>query len=134
MLSEFRQDRFPILLYHRFVSKDSDLARYPGTESIFTVTANKFEEQIAALANAGYRTISPDQVFDFLVVGKDLPDKPIMITVDDGWRSNIEIMMPILDRYGFGCTIFVTTGREAWIFKKFQGLDRGLNAREVRDL
>jgi peptidoglycan/xylan/chitin deacetylase (PgdA/CDA1 family) len=57
-----------------------------------------------------------------------------MITVDDGWRSNIDIMLPILKKYGFECTIFVTTGPEAWIFKKFQGLDCGLTAAEVHDL
>jgi peptidoglycan/xylan/chitin deacetylase (PgdA/CDA1 family) len=57
-----------------------------------------------------------------------------MITVDDGWRSNIDIMLPILERSGFESTIFVTTGPEAWIFKKFEGHDRGLTAEEVRDL
>ena len=134
MLSEFRHDRFPILLYHRFVSNRSDLARYPGTESIFTVTADRFEEQIATLAKAGYRSVGADQVFAYLTREQELPEKPIMISVDDGWRSNIDIMLPILERHRFGCTIFVTTGPEAWIFKKFQGLDRGLTAAEVRDL
>jgi peptidoglycan/xylan/chitin deacetylase (PgdA/CDA1 family) len=134
MLREFRRDRFPILLYHRFVQEDADLARYPGTEIIFTVTARRFEEQLANLANQGYCSVGPDHVLAFLTEGKLLPERPVMITVDDGWRSDIDIMLPILERYGFGCTIFVTTGPEAWIFKKFQGLDRGLTAEEVRDL
>lgn len=134
MLKEFRRDRFPILLYHRFVRDSSELARYPGTESIFTVTARSFEEQIESLARQGYDSVAPEQILAFLTTSKPLPTKPIMITVDDGWRSNIDVMMPILDRYGFGCTIFVTTGPQAWIFKKFHGLDRGLTAEEVRDL
>ena len=134
MFTEFRHDRFPILLYHRFVSKDSDLARYPGTESIFTVTADKFDEQISALAKEGYRSIDPDQIFAFLTRGQELPEKPILISADDGWRSNIELMLPILEQYGFACTIFVTTGPDAWIFKKFRGLDRGLTAKEVQSL
>lgn len=134
MLREFRSDRFPILLYHRFVRNDADLARYPGTESIFTITASRFEEQIGGIASQGYSSVTPDQVFAFLTKGQALPKKPIMITVDDGWRSNIDIMLPILERYSFGCTIFITTGLNAWIYKKFQGLDRGLAAEEVRDL
>lgn len=134
MLNEFRDDRFPILLYHRFVQSDADLARYPGTENIFTITARKFDEQMASLACRGYRSIGPDQLLGFLTAGALLPARPIMITADDGWRSNIDIMLPILERHGFGCTIFVTTGAEAWIFRKFQGLDRRLTAEDVRHL
>jgi peptidoglycan/xylan/chitin deacetylase (PgdA/CDA1 family) len=134
MLREFRRDRFPILLYHRFVHEDADLTCYPGTEIIFTVTAHRFEAQMASLASHGYRSVDPAQVLAFITDGKPLPERPVMITVDDGWRSNIDIMLPILERYRFGCTIFVTTGPEAWIFKKFQGLDRGLTPEEVRAL
>lgn len=134
MLRELRRDRFPILLYHRFVQDEADLARYPGTEVIFTVTACQFEEQIAYLAHQGYHGVAPDQVLAFLQKGTALPDRPVMITVDDGWRSNVDIMLPILEKYGFGCTIFVTTGADAWIFKKFEGLDCGFTAEEVRDL
>jgi peptidoglycan/xylan/chitin deacetylase (PgdA/CDA1 family) len=134
MLRELRSDRFPILLYHRFVQDTATLAHYPGTEIIFTVTAFQFEEHIASLAQQGYSSVNPNQVFDFLTQGRPLPERPIMITVDDGWRSNVDIMLPILDKYGFQSTIFVTTGPEAWIFRKFQGLDRGLTATEVCDL
>src|SRR5262245_3455829 len=109
MLKRFRRDRFPILLYHRFVQDGADLARYPGTEIIFTVTASRFEAQMASLAAQGYRGVGPDQVLAFLTGGMTLPERPIMITVDDGWRSDVDIMLPILEKYGFGCTIFVTT-------------------------
>jgi peptidoglycan/xylan/chitin deacetylase (PgdA/CDA1 family) len=110
------------------------MARYPGTEVIFTVTAQQFDEHLASLAHQGYRSIDPDQVYAFLTEGKGLPERPVMITVDDGWRSNIDVMLPILECYGFGCMIFVTTGPKAWIFEKFRGLDRGLTGEEVREL
>jgi peptidoglycan/xylan/chitin deacetylase (PgdA/CDA1 family) len=134
MLTEFRRDRFPILLYHRFVHDEGVLTRYPGTEIIFTITAQRFEEQIAILAHQGHQSIDPGEVFDFISKGKALPEKPVMITVDDGWRSNIDIMLPILEKFRFKSTIFVTTGSNAWIYRKFDGLDRGLTAVEVRDL
>jgi peptidoglycan/xylan/chitin deacetylase (PgdA/CDA1 family) len=134
MLREFRRDRFPILLYHRFVHNDTDLARYPGTEIIFTITAQRFEEQMAWLVHQGYTSVDAAQVLAFLTAGQALPERPVMITVDDGWRSNIDIMLPILEQYGLTCTIFVTTGPEAWIFRKFRGLDSGLSAAEVRHL
>jgi len=134
VLREFRRERFPILLYHRFVPEHAALARYPGTEIIFTVTAQQFAAHLARLAQQGYRSVTPEQVCTFLTQGTALPARPVMITVDDGWRSNIDVMLPILDHYHFGCTIFVTTGPDAWIFRKFAGLDRGLTADEVRDL
>jgi peptidoglycan/xylan/chitin deacetylase (PgdA/CDA1 family) len=134
MLNEFQDDRFPGLLYHRFVRSQAELARYPGTENIFTITEGKFEAQMAALAQAGYHGVGPDEVLSFLTQGVALPSRPVLITVDDGWRSNIDIMLPILERHGFACTIFVTTGPQAWIFRKFQGLDRGLTADDVREL
>lgn len=134
MLNELRDDRFPGLLYHRFVESEADLARYPGTENIFTITASKFAAQMEDLARTGHHGVGPDEVFGFLTQGKALPSRPVLITVDDGWRSNVDIMLPVLDRHGFACTIFVTTGPQAWIFKKFQGLDRGLTADEVREL
>ena len=134
MVTEPRAVRFPILLYHRFVRSDADLVRYPGTENIFTITARRFDEQMASLAAQGYRSVDPRQVLAFLTDGSHLPARPIMITADDGWRSNIDIMLPIVRRHGFECTIFVTTGEDAWIFRKFRGLDRRLTAEDVREL
>ena len=58
----------------------------------------------------GNRSIGPDHVLAFLAEGKALPEQPVMITVDDGWHSNIHFMLPILELYGLACAMFVTMG------------------------
>ena len=42
--------------------------------------------------------------------GKGLPDKPVIITFDDGYENLAEYAFPVLQRYGFSATVFVVTG------------------------
>ncbi|MFQ9410017.1 MAG: polysaccharide deacetylase family protein [Evtepia gabavorous] len=77
------------------------------------MTPALFEAQIAALAQAGYTAASPDDLAAYVNQGKALPDKPIVITFDDGYLSNYEYAWPILEKYGMVATIFMvgsTTG------------------------
>jgi peptidoglycan/xylan/chitin deacetylase (PgdA/CDA1 family) len=87
----------PILMYHHITDENSNSV---------TITAENFEAQIAALAEAGYTAISFDELLAYVNEGADLPDKPIVITFDDGYLSNYEIAFPILEQYGMHATIF----------------------------
>jgi peptidoglycan/xylan/chitin deacetylase (PgdA/CDA1 family) len=131
---EFGRPRCPILLYHRFVRREEELARYPGTESIFTITAERFDEQMGQLKRDGYRAIGLREVVDFITRGAPLPEKPVLISVDDGWTSNLDVMIPILRKHDLRAAFFVTTSPEAWIYRKFQGLDGPLSAQHVRGI
>jgi peptidoglycan/xylan/chitin deacetylase (PgdA/CDA1 family) len=131
---EFGGPRCPILLYHRFVRREEELARYPGTESIFTITAQRFDEQLARLTRDGYRPVGLGEVVDFVRHGSPLPEKPVLISVDDGWTSNLDVMIPILRKHQMRACFFVTTSPEAWIYRKFQGLDGPLASEHVRSL
>lgn len=70
------------------------------------VSPVRFEEQMAALKNAGYTAVTPQQLVDYVDKGVPLPEKPIWITMDDGYRSNIEVAAPILERNGLKATIY----------------------------
>ena len=129
---EFAAVRCPILLYHRFVPQASDLARYPGTETIFTITAERFDEQIRYIKDQGYEPIGLQDLFAFLTRKAPLPRKPILITVDDGWTSNFDIMIPILQKHGVRAAFFITTSPSAWIYRKFEGLDRPWSREDLR--
>ena len=131
---EFSRLRCPILLYHRFVRREADLDRYPGTESIFTVTADKLDAQLSFLKAQGYAPVGLAEIDSFLGDCTGLPRRPVAITVDDGWQSNLEIMVPILEKHDVRASFFVTTSPEAWIYKKFEGLDGPLSRDQVRDL
>ena len=70
----------PVLCYHQIrnnISSDSKRAH----DDI--IAPDKFREHIKMLADSGYHTILPDQLYNYLVYGAKLPEKPIMITFDD---------------------------------------------------
>ena len=94
----------PVLMYHHIDQEGNDST---------AMTPALFEAQIAALAQAGYTAVLPDDLAAYVNQGKALPDKPIVITFDDGYLSNYEYAWPILEKYGMVATIFMvgsTTG------------------------
>ena len=90
----------PVLLYHH-LDPEAD-----GSNSM-VVTPETFESQIKALSEAGYTGISIDQMRDYVLYGTPLPEKPVLITFDDGYLSNYEYAFPILQKYNMKATIFV---------------------------
>lgn len=82
--------RIPILMYHR-------IATVPGDRN--SLPAEKFEEQLQYLVSKGYNSISIDQLEGHLVQGKQLPPKPVVLTFDDGYKDNLTVAMPLLEKY-----------------------------------
>ena len=62
------------------------------------------------LHDEGYTTITMDELYDYVAHGKDLPDKPVLITFDDGYIDNYEHALPILKEYNMKATLFMITG------------------------
>lgn len=75
-----------------------------------SVLPQDFDAQMAYLKNNGYQTITPQDLYDNLTNGTELPKKPVLITFDDGYEDNYQNAYPILQKYGFKATIFVITG------------------------
>lgn len=90
----------PILNYHMVDD---------GYENPLVMNTKDFEEQMKYLKEAGYHTINSQQLYAYLYEGAELPDKPIMITFDDGYADNYTKAYPIMKKYGFTGTIFVIT-------------------------
>lgn len=94
----------PVLMYHHIDQKGDDSTN---------ITPELFEAQIAALAQAGYTAVFPDDLAAYVNMGKALPEKPVVITFDDGYLSNYTYAWPILEKYGMVATFFMvgsTTG------------------------
>jgi peptidoglycan/xylan/chitin deacetylase (PgdA/CDA1 family) len=87
----------PVLCYHRFGSKPSQLA----------VTPAAFEAQMDYLAKNGYQVIPLSRLIGFLERGEPVPRKSVVLTIDDGYRSTYEIAFPILRKHGFPATVFL---------------------------
>lgn len=96
----------PILCYHQirdWRAKDSKSAK----DYIVPVAA--FREQMQMLADSGYHTILPDQLYAYLTTGAPLPAKPVMLTFDDGDLDQYTTALPELDKHGFKATFFIMT-------------------------
>lgn len=89
----------PVLMYHHF-------EEYGPCSADSVVSADRFREQLLALKAAGYTAVDPFEIADFVEKGVPLPDKPVLITMDDGYVSNLEIAAPILEECGMKATVF----------------------------
>lgn len=88
----------PVLNYHQINDRD---------ENALTVHTDQFEAQMKYLADNGYHTITPSEMIEAWDNGKELPDKPIIITFDDGYADNYRHAFPILKKYNLKGTIFL---------------------------
>ena len=75
-----------------------------------SIEPEDFDWQMKYLVEHGYHTISPDDLYDFLAGQGTLPDRPVLITFDDGYVDNYTNAYPILKKYNLKATIFVVTG------------------------
>ncbi len=96
--------RLPILMYHR--------VGLPPPEStcrgLFTST-RAFEGHLRLLSRLGYRSVDFDDLAAAIDEGAPLPDKPVMLTFDDGHADNLGVL-PLLRRYDARASIFVLAG------------------------
>lgn len=89
----------PILCYHNF---------NPTKPGSMNLTLERLDSQLHWLKENGFTVIPLQQAVDYLQ-GKDvaLPAKPIVITVDDGWKSAYIYMEPIVLKYNIPVTLFI---------------------------
>ena len=100
--------KIPVLLYHDF------LTTIPNTDPDnfnYINTPQSFEENIKTLLENGYSFISMQELYDANSGKISLPEKPILITLDDGYYSNYEYVYPILKKYNVKASIYVVTDK-----------------------
>lgn len=93
-------------------ANDIPILNYHKVDTLYhalSISPNEFEEQMAYLHDNGYHTITPDQLLDYIQHGKSLPQKPIMLTFDDGYLDNYKNAYPIMKKYGFTATVFIVS-------------------------
>ena len=95
------ENTVPVLNYHQV--NNSRII------SPLTVTNRDFAKQMQYLADNGYHTVTVDELILAWEQGAELPDKPVVITFDDGYVDNYEWAYPILKHYNFKATIFLVS-------------------------
>lgn len=109
----------PVLVYHG-IGESVDR---------FTFSPEGFFDHMNALKREGYSTISLEQFRDWMISGKDVPERSIVVTFDDGRRDSFIEAEPILRALEFRATMFIATGFS--LNKRFENSPYYLNTREV---
>jgi peptidoglycan/xylan/chitin deacetylase (PgdA/CDA1 family) len=102
-LSGVRADGYqivPVLCYHNF----GDQAK---GRMVMAVSA--FREQMQYLKDNGYRVISLRDFLEFTRLGRQIPQRAVVLTFDDGYKSFQQVAHPVLKQLGFTATLFVYT-------------------------
>lgn len=93
----------PVLMYHK-ISTD------PSEEPNHTlISLQKFEEQMRYLAEQGYTTVHMEELAAHMRGERELPEKSVVLTFDDGWQSMLNAL-PVLEKHRFKATFFLVTG------------------------
>lgn len=96
--------RVPILMYHYIsdLPPDADVYRRD-----LTVRPEVFAGHLDYLKQQGYSTVRLADIYETLTTGKPLPEKPIVLTFDDGYKDAYTNVLPMLLEYGFVGEFFV---------------------------
>lgn len=90
----------PVLMYHSINYEKNNILRVPK---------DKFAAEMKWLYDNGYTTLSLDEVCDAVSNKKEVPEKSVVLTFDDGYKDNYESAFPVLKQYNFKATVFMIT-------------------------
>lgn len=92
----------PVLCYHQFTAQ-------PRTAHQLELSASAFESQIKYLRENNFVILSFADLEAILQNNRPIPEKSVVITIDDGYRSVYDIAWPILEKYRVPATLFIYT-------------------------
>ena len=105
--------RIPILNYHSISSGGTNLFLK------FTLHPDTFKQHMKLISNQGYTPITVGGYAQLVKSSSLLPDKPVILTFDDGFADFYSAAFPILQEYNFPATLFVVTdhidGTSRWL-------------------
>ncbi len=90
----------PIIMYHSILKDSSRSGKY-------VVTPKTLENDMKYLKDNGYETITMSRLIDYVKNKTPLPEKPIILTFDDGYLNNQTYLLPLLEKYDMNAVISV---------------------------
>ncbi len=105
-LRTLNRQKLLIICYHRVLKLED--AGIPEAIDMFS-HVDTFREHMKFLSSH-YTPVSEQDVIDAFYNGKHLPDFPVWVTFDDGYRDNYTLAYPVLKEYGIPATFFISTG------------------------
>lgn len=102
----------PILMYHYIRTPPSKYVDRVGYN--LSVSPQDFELQMDWLGSHGYHPVDFNDVRAYFAGAKPLPSKPVVITLDDGYRDLYTTAYPILASHGFKAVAYIVSGFVGW--------------------
>jgi peptidoglycan/xylan/chitin deacetylase (PgdA/CDA1 family) len=106
-------ERFTILMYHMICEPQS------AKEARYACPPQRFRQHIQQIRAQGFQAISLKHVALAIAGKAELPDKAIVVTLDDGLEDNYSHAFPVMAEFDIPATIFLTTGyiagQNSWI-------------------
>jgi len=87
-------------MYHQILKDKKTWGKY-------VISPDDFEKDLIYFIENGYTTITVQDLIDFEYNDKELPDKPIMITFDDGYLTSKVYVLPILQKYNVKAVVSI---------------------------
>ncbi len=100
----------PVIMYHH-ISKDSK------SLNAYVITPDELEEDFKYLKESGYTAILPKDLKEYIKGNSSLPEKPVIITFDDGFESVYRYAYPLALKYNFPFAAAIL-GKEAEHYSK----------------
>ncbi len=91
--------RVPIITYHSI----------DNSGSVVSTSPDVFQRQMKYLSDAGYTSLRLRELAASMKEGQNLPDKPVVLTFDDGFKNFYSHAFPVLSEYNLCATVFLVT-------------------------
>ncbi len=96
------QKALPVVMYHQITKNINRVGEY-------CITLNQLESDLKYLKEMGYETIDIAQLLAHVKSGAALPEKPVMLTFDDGYETVYSYLLPLLEKYDM-CAVACVVG------------------------
>ena len=95
-----RLAKVPVIMYHDIL---------PEKEVFFDVTPQELQADFEQINSAGMTPIPMDWLINHLQTGTPLPEKPILLTFDDGYEGHYRYVYPLLKKYNYPAVFSIYT-------------------------
>lgn len=90
----------PSIMYHSIIDADS-------AEGDYKINVNTVENDLIYLKENGYTAVFVEDIINYVENNVPLPEKPVLITADDGFYNNYYYLLPLLEKYDMRATISI---------------------------